>query len=36
MCRGLDSHGFADLKAAVMTYASYTSVYLDKDDPLIC
>jgi hypothetical protein len=29
--RGLDSHGFADLKAAVMTYASYTSVYPDKD-----
>jgi hypothetical protein len=33
VCRGLDSHGFADLKAAVMTYASYTSVYPDKDDP---
>jgi hypothetical protein len=32
MCRGLDSHGFADLKAAVMAYASYTSVYPDKDD----
>jgi hypothetical protein len=32
MCRGLDSHGFADLKAAVMAYASYTSVYTDKDD----
>jgi hypothetical protein len=33
MCRGLDFHGFADLKAAVMTCASYTSVYPDKDDP---
>ena len=31
--RGLDSHGFADLKAAVMTYASNTSVYPDKDEP---
>jgi hypothetical protein len=33
MCRGLDSHGFADLKVAVMTYASNTSVYPDKDEP---
>jgi hypothetical protein len=33
MCRGLYSHGFADLKASVMTYASFTSVYPDKDDP---
>jgi hypothetical protein len=33
MCRGLDSHGFADLKAAVMAHASYTSVYPDKDNP---
>ena len=32
MYRGLDSHGFADLKAAVMAYASYTSVYPYKDD----
>mmetsp|Transcript_9144 Transcript_9144/g.20621 ORF Transcript_9144/g.20621 Transcript_9144/m.20621 type:complete len:210 (+) Transcript_9144:182-811(+) len=27
MCRALDSHGFADLKAAVMAYSSLTSVY---------
>jgi hypothetical protein len=33
MYRGLDSRGFADLKAAVMTHASHTSVYPDKDGP---
>jgi hypothetical protein len=33
MHRGLDSHGFADLKASVMTHASYTSVYPDSDEP---
>jgi hypothetical protein len=33
ICRGLDSPGFVDLKAAVMTYASYTTVYPDKDGP---
>jgi hypothetical protein len=27
MCRALDSHGFADLKAAIYKYASLTSVY---------
>ena len=26
MCRALDSHGFADLKAAIMACSSYTSV----------
>jgi hypothetical protein len=31
--RGLDSHGFTDLKAAVMTYASYISLYPDKNEP---
>jgi hypothetical protein len=33
MYRGLDSDGFADLKAAVIKYASRTSVYPDKDEP---
>ena len=32
MCRALDSHGFADLKAGLLTYASFTYVY-PKDDP---
>ena len=32
MCRALDSHGFADLKAAVFAYSSVTSVYA-VDDP---
>ena len=32
MCRALDSHGFADLKAAVFAYSSFTSVYA-VDDP---
>lgn len=32
MCRALDSHGFADLKAALMAYSSYTSV-LPIGDP---
>ena len=27
MCRALDSHGFADLKTAIVKYASYTSLY---------
>ena len=27
MCRALDSHGFADLKAGLITYASFTSLY---------
>ena len=27
MCRALDSHGFADLKAAIVKYASFTSLY---------
>ena len=27
MCRALDSHGFADLKAAIYKYASLTSMY---------
>jgi hypothetical protein len=31
MCRALDSHGFADLKAAIMAYSSYTSVLLIGD-----
>jgi hypothetical protein len=26
MCRALDSHGFVDLKAAIMAYSSYTSI----------
>jgi hypothetical protein len=33
MCRGLDSHGLTDFKAAVMTYASYISVSPGKDGP---
>ena len=32
MCRALDSHGFADLKAGLITYASFTSLY-PKEDP---
>ena len=32
MCRALDSHGFADLKAALLKYASFTSLY-PVDDP---
>jgi len=32
MCRALDSHGFADLKAAILAYSSFTSVYA-VDDP---
>jgi hypothetical protein len=32
MCRALDSHGFADLKAGLLTYASFTSLY-PEDDP---
>jgi hypothetical protein len=32
MCRALDSHGFADLKAGLITYASLTSLY-PTDDP---
>jgi hypothetical protein len=32
MCRALDSHGFADLKAGLITYASFTSLY-PADDP---
>ena len=32
ICRALDSHGFAYLKAGIITYASYTSLY-DMDDP---
>lgn len=32
MCRALDSHGFADLKAGLLTYASFTSIY-PEDDP---
>jgi hypothetical protein len=32
MCRALDSHGFADLKAGLLTYASFTCAY-PKDDP---
>lgn len=32
MCRALDSHGFADLKAAILSYVSFTSCY-DNDDP---
>jgi hypothetical protein len=32
MCRALDSHGFADLKRAIISYASLTSIY-DQDDP---
>ena len=32
MCRALDSHGFADLKAGLITYASFTSLY-PTDDP---
>ena len=31
MCRALDSHGFADLKAAILSYVSYTSVYAIED-----
>ena len=31
MCRALDSHGFADLKAGLLTYASFTSVYPKND-----
>ena len=27
MCRALDSHGFADLKAPIVKYASFTSLY---------
>ncbi len=32
MCRALDSHGFADLKAGIIKYASFTSLY-PADDP---
>ena len=32
MCRALDSHGFADLEAAILAYSSFTSVYA-VDDP---
>ena len=32
MCRALDSHGFADLKAGLITYASFTSLY-PADEP---
>ena len=32
MCRALDSHGFADLKAALAKYSSYASLY-SADDP---
>ena len=32
ICRALDSHGFAYLKAGIITYAPYTSLY-DMDDP---
>jgi hypothetical protein len=32
MHRALDSHGYADLKAAVLAYSSFTSVYA-VDDP---
>ena len=32
MCRALDSHGFADLKAGLIKYASFTSLYA-IDDP---
>jgi len=32
ICRALDSHGFADLKAGLLTYASFTSLYT-ADDP---
>jgi hypothetical protein len=32
MCRALDSHGYADLKAAVLAFSSFTSVYA-VDDP---
>jgi len=32
MCRALDFHGFADLKAAILSYVSFTSYY-DNDDP---
>jgi hypothetical protein len=32
MCRALDSHGFADLKAGLIKYASFTSLY-STDDP---
>ena len=31
MCRTLDSHGFADLKSGLVTYASYTSLYPADD-----
>jgi len=31
MCRALDSHDFADLKAGLISYASFTSLYLKKD-----
>lgn len=32
ICRGLDSHGFADMKAAILKYVSYSSLY-EQDDP---
>ena len=32
MCRALDSHCFADLKAALTKYASFTSVYEQDDE----
>jgi len=31
MFRALDSHGFADLKAAILAYSSFTSVYAAED-----
>ena len=35
MCRALDSHGFADLKAAIVKCASFTSLY-PAGDPRRC
>jgi hypothetical protein len=32
ICRSLDAHGFADFKAAILAYASFTSIY-QVDDP---
>ncbi len=32
MCRALDSHDFADLKAGLLSYASFNSLY-SKEDP---
>ena len=31
MCHALDSHGFADLKAGLLTYAPFTSLYPEYD-----